>query len=67
MPRITVAPVVVSPDRDSKMESVTDRSGSGESQNGQRAGQPEPTQNSTTTRKPSRRRSSCRAVRPAAR
>ncbi len=58
MPVMTVAPVVVRPERDSKMASVMLISGVAERAKGRAPEKPRPTQNSTTTIKPSRRRSS---------
>ena len=53
-----VAPVVVRPEIDSNIESVTERSGVSERIKGTLPLKPRPTQNRTTTMKPSRRRNS---------
>lgn len=58
MPTIIVAPVVVSPDIDSKIASVMDRSGVSESISGTLPVIPRPTQKRTTTTNPSRKRNS---------
>ncbi len=60
MPVITVAPVVVSPDMDSKTASVIDKFGSWERNSGSAPNSPSTVQNSTTTTNPSRSRSSRR-------
>ena len=52
-PEITVAPVVVSPDRDSNTASVRDRLRAPDSRNGRQPTLPSTAQNRVTTRKPS--------------
>jgi len=60
-PEITVAPVVVRPDNDSKMASVMDNSTDEERMNGRLPAVPSTAQNSVTMRNPSRVPSSVRA------
>jgi len=59
IPEITVAPVVVSPERDSKTASVRDSSRPGASMNGIHPIVPRTVQNNVTTRNPSLVWSSC--------
>jgi len=60
MPVRTVAPVVVSPEMDSNRASMGRMSSCGERISGSAPKEPSTVQNSTTTRKPSRSRSSRR-------
>ena len=53
-----MAPVVVSPEIDSNIASVIDKSGTFDNNRGMLPASPRPTQNRTTTKKPSRNRKS---------
>ncbi|CSA97824.1 Uncharacterised protein [Vibrio cholerae] len=58
-PTITVAPVVVNAEKDSKNASVTEMLGSAASKKGNAPALPITVQNNTTIKKPSRALSSC--------